>query len=83
MAGLFNKITARQGVPESAENRDNIKIETTEKPRLLTLKQAAALIEGLTEYRVRALCRDDSIKYHKFGNKYMVSERVILDYFSV
>ena len=51
------------------------------KPRLLTLKQSAALIEGLTEYRVRQLCTDGKIKYHKFGNKYMVSERVILDFF--
>ena len=83
MAGLFNKITARQGVSENAENQGNIKINNTEKPRLLTLKQAAALIDGLTEYRVRSLCREDAIKYHKFGNKYMVSERVILDYFSV
>ena len=53
----------------------------TKKPRLLTLKQAAELIEGLTEYRVRMLCINDNIKYHKFGNKYMVSERVILDFF--
>ena len=53
----------------------------TKKPRLLTLKQAAELIEGLTEYRVRMLCINDKIKYHKFGNKYMVSERVILNFF--
>ena len=82
MAGLFNKITARQGVSESAESRDNIKISGIEKPRLLTLKQAADLIEGLTEYRMRSLCQENAIKYHKFGNKYMVSEKVILDYFS-
>ena len=55
---------------------------TTKKPRLLTLKEAAKLIDGLTEYRVRLLCLDGVIKYHKFGNKYMVSERVLLDYFS-
>ena len=67
------------------DNTGNTITKTTQKqkPRLLTLKEAAALIEGLTEYRVRSLCRDDLIKYHKFGNKYMVSEKVILDYFSV
>ena len=51
------------------------------KPRLLTLKEAAKLIDGLTEYRVRLMCINGDIKYHKFGNKYMVSERAILEYF--
>ena len=50
------------------------------KPRLLTLKQAADLVQGLTEYRVRQLCTEGKIKFHRFGNKYMVSERVIMDY---
>ena len=53
----------------------------TKKPRLLTLKEAARLIDGLTEYRVRLMCIDGVIKYHKFGNKYMVSERALLDFF--
>jgi len=48
------------------------------KLRLLTLKQAAELIDGLTEYRVRQLCTDNIIKYHKFGNKYMIPEHEIL-----
>ena len=51
------------------------------KPRLLTLKQAAELIDGLTEYRLRQICQSGDIKYHKFGKKFMVSERTILDYF--
>ena len=55
--------------------------DKAKKPRLLTLKEAAKLIEGLTEYRVRLMCIDGVIKYHKFGNKYMVSERALLDFF--
>jgi len=51
------------------------------KPRLLTLKEAAKLIEGLTEYRVRLMCLEGIIKFHKFGNKYMVSERELLNFF--
>ena len=51
------------------------------KMRLLTLKQAAKLIEGLTEYRVRMLCVNNNIKYHRFGNKYMIQERELLKYF--
>lgn len=53
------------------------------KPRLLTLKEAAKLIGGLTEYRVRMLCISGKIKYYKFGNKYMISEREILNYFGI
>jgi len=51
------------------------------KPRLLTLKEAAMLIDGLTEYRVRMLCINGQIKYHKFGNKYMISEKELLSFF--
>jgi len=51
------------------------------KTRLLTLKEAAKLIDGLTEYRVRMLCIENLIKFHKFGNKYMVLERSLLDFF--
>ena len=58
-------------------------IDSKNKPRLLTLKQAAALVEGLTEYRVRQLCINNDIKYHKFGNKYMISEHELLKYFGV
>ena len=51
------------------------------KPKLLTLKEAAQLIEGLTAYRIKILCLSGNIAYHKFGNKYMVSEREVLSYF--
>ena len=51
------------------------------KPRLLTLKQAAELIEGLTEYRVRMLCLNGELKYHRFGKKYVIPERELLKYF--
>ena len=55
--------------------------EVKGKPRLLTLKEAAELIEGLTEYRIKMLCISGDLKYHRFGKKYMVSEREILNYF--
>lgn len=51
------------------------------KPRLLSLKEAASLVDGLTQYRLRKLCIDGQIKFYKFGNRYMISEREILRYF--
>ncbi len=58
-------------------------IAGNKKPRLLTLKEAAKLIDGLTAYRLRQMCLDGIIQYHKFGNKYMISEDVILKYFGM
>ncbi|MCL2223959.1 MAG: helix-turn-helix domain-containing protein [Defluviitaleaceae bacterium] len=60
---------------------NDVEKSTEKKPRLLTLKEAAQLIDGLTEYRVRQLCAEGIIKYHKFGNKYMIPERELLKYF--
>ena len=51
--------------------------------KLLTLKEASKLIDGLTVFRIRTLCRERKIKYHKFGNKFMVLEKDLLDYFTV
>ena len=36
-----------------------MKENTNEKIVMLTIKEAAALVDGLTEYRVRQLCRSD------------------------
>jgi hypothetical protein len=56
---------------------------TAEKPRLLTLKQAAALISGLTVYRVRRLCVSGELRHHKFGNKFMISAHELYKFFGV
>ena len=61
---------------------NEIEKENTNKPRLLPLKEAATLIDGLTEYRLRILCRENAIKFYMFGNKFMVSEKAVLEYFS-
>ena len=51
------------------------------KPRLLTLKEASKLIQGLTEYRIKTMCLKGELKFFKFGNKYMISEQEIYNYF--
>ena len=42
--------------------------------RILTIKQAAQLIEGLTEYRVRQMCKTGQLRSFKAGNKYLIAE---------
>ena len=42
--------------------------------RILTIKQTAQLIEGLTEYRVRQICKSGQLRSFKAGNKYLIAE---------
>ena len=59
-----------------------IKPHLSSKPRLVTLKEAATLIEGLSEYRIRQLCNEGELKHHKFGKKYMICDQELLRYFA-
>ena len=51
--------------------------------KLLTVKEAAKLIDGLTPHRVRRLCHEKKIIYHKFGSKFMIADIEILKYFGL
>ena len=42
--------------------------------RILTIKQAVQLIEGLTEYRIRQMCKSGQLRSFKAGNKYLIAE---------
>jgi excisionase family DNA binding protein len=58
-------------------------LQKVNKPRLLTIKEAACTIDGLSEYRVKKLCLEGELKFYKFGKKYMISEYELLDYFAL
>lgn len=42
--------------------------------RLYTISEAAAMIDGLSEYRVRQMCRSGELHCFKAGRKYLISE---------
>jgi excisionase family DNA binding protein len=48
-----------------------------EKPRIYTIKEAASLIDGLTEWRVRQMCQSGELKCFRSGKKYMISEQAL------
>jgi len=48
-----------------------------QKEKLLTIKEAAGLIDGLTEYRIRQLCITGAVKCFKAGRKYLITERAL------
>ncbi|WP_294483794.1 helix-turn-helix domain-containing protein [uncultured Ruminococcus sp.] len=43
--------------------------KTENKITMLTIKEAAALVDGLTEYRVREMCRSGELPCFKAGKK--------------
>ena len=45
--------------------------------KLLTIKEESALIDGLTEYRIRQLCITGELKCFKAGKKYLFTERAL------
>ncbi|MDL2232363.1 helix-turn-helix domain-containing protein [Ruminococcaceae bacterium OttesenSCG-928-L11] len=49
------------------------------KIRMLTINEAAALIPGLTRFRIRTMCQSGEIPCIKAGRKYLICEQVLLD----
>ncbi len=47
--------------------------EINTRKRLLTIKEAAKLIDGITEYRVRQMCKSGQLRCFKAGRKYLIS----------
>ena len=45
--------------------------------KMLTIKEAAALVDGLTEYRVRELCKSGELPCVKAGKKYLINRDVL------
>ena len=41
---------------------------------MLTIKEAAAMVEGLTEYRVRQMCVNKQIPCIMAGKKYLINK---------
>lgn len=54
--------------------------ETNTKKRLLTIKEAAKLIDGITEYRVRQMCKSGQLRCFKAGNKYLIYEKNLTEF---
>lgn len=55
-------------------------MDNNTKITMLTIKEAAALVEGLTEYRVRQMCINDQVPHIMAGNKYLINKELFLRY---
>ncbi len=47
--------------------------------KVLTIREAAQLIDGLTEYRIRQLCISGQLRCFKAGKKYLIAEKDLLE----
>ena len=54
-----------------AENKTETKVQ------MLTIKEAAALVDGLTEFRVRQMCRNGELPCFKAGKKYLINKDIL------
>ena len=52
-------------------------ITITNKPTMLTIKEAAKLVQGLTEYRVRELCKSGELPCFRAGKKYLINKEIL------
>ena len=59
-----------------AENKTQTEIT------MLTIKQAASLVQGLTEYRVRELCKTGELHCFKAGKKYLINKDILYKFLS-
>ena len=49
------------------------------KNKVLTIKEAAQLIDGIGEYRIRQLCKTGQLRSFKAGNKFLIAEDDLIE----
>ena len=59
-----------------AENKTQTEIT------MLTIKQAASLVQGLTEFRIRELCKTRELPCIMAGKKYLINKDILYKFLS-
>ena len=49
------------------------------KATMLTIKEAAGVVDGLTPYRIRRMCREGKLPHIMAGRKTLINQSVLLD----
>ena len=45
-----------------------------QKKKVLTIKEAAQLIDGINEFRIRTMCKTGELRAFKAGRKFLIAE---------
>ena len=48
------------------------------KRKMYTIKEAAQLIDGINEYRIRTMCKTGQLRAFKAGRKFLIAEDDLL-----
>ena len=51
-----------------------------EKVTMLTIKEAARLVDGLSEYRIRMMCKSGQIPCIMAGKKYLINKDNLFEF---
>ena len=51
-----------------------------QKITMISMKEAAELVNGLTKYRIRQMCLENQIPYIMAGRKYLFNKEIFLNY---
>ncbi len=51
-----------------------------EKVTMLTIKEAARLVDGLSEYRIRMMCKSGQIPCIMAGKKYLINKDKLFEF---
>ena len=54
-------------------------MENNTKRRVLTIGEAARLIDGITEYRIRQMCKTGQLRSFKAGSKFLIAEDDLIE----
>ena len=67
-------------VKRTTRDKGSVIIVWRKKITMLTIKEAAKLVDGLTEYRVRQMCIHKQIPCIMAGKKYLINKDILLRY---
>ena len=52
-------------------------MNTTSKPVMLTINEAAELVKGLSAFRIRKLCISGELPHFRAGKKYLINQEIL------
>ena len=61
----------------------NISMTNTNRPVMLTIKEASEYVIGLSEYQIRKLCKSGKLPCITAGKRYLINRDVLLKFLGI
>lgn len=79
IAKLVHKVTLLKNKLQNQKGQNYM----DRKYKLLTIRQASKLVEGLSEHHIRKLIKENHLPHIKSGNRVLIDEQEIYDYINI